>query len=154
EIAARVLFSANFASCSETFGAAMDVLNESMGHIAKNSFRDQDKFGAALGVIRRTVRLAILARRFCDTGEDDLLALLLRSQREHNDPEQHLIDQAVTILLAGHETTAKGLSWTIALLCQHPQVRDRLLAELRDNLGDRLPGAGDVPNLTYTRAVL
>jgi len=60
----------------------------------------------------------------------------------------------VTILLAGHETTAKALSWAIALLDGNPDALARLLTELNDCLGGRRPTAEDLPNLRYTRAVI
>src|SRR5262249_46830862 len=77
----------------------------------------------------------------------------LRSQRESGDSDQHLIDQAVTMLVAGHETTAKALSWAIALLDRNPDARARLLTEL-DHLGNRRPTEEDLPNLRYIRAVI
>ena len=83
-----------------------------------------------------------------------MLASLLQSQRERNDSDQHVIDQAVTLLLAGHETTAKALSWSIALLDRNPDARAELLEELATCLSGRLPTAADLPNLRYTRAVI
>jgi steroid delta-isomerase-like uncharacterized protein len=154
EIAARALFSTDFASHSESFGEAMDVLNESMGHAQPDNPDVQQQFRAALSVIRRTILQAILSRRFYDPGNDDLLASLLRSQREHGDSDQHVLDQAVTILLAGHETTAKALSWAIALLDRNPAALARLLKELSNHLDKRRPTAEDLRSLRYTRAVI
>jgi steroid delta-isomerase-like uncharacterized protein len=154
EIAARALFSTDFASHSESFGEAMDVLNESMGHAQPDNPDVQQQFRAALLVIRRTILQAILSRRFYDPGKDDLLASLLRSQCEHGDSDQHVLDQAVTILLAGHETTAKALSWAIALLDRNPAALARLLKELSNHLDTRRPVADDLRSLRYTRAVI
>jgi cytochrome P450/predicted ester cyclase len=154
EIAARVLFSSDFASQSYAFGEAMDVLNETMGHAHPENPDIQIRFRSALALIRRTVLQTILSRRFYDTGEDDLLASLLQSQREREETDRHVIDQAVTMLLAGHETTAKALSWTIALLDQHPDVLARLLSEVRDHLGHGPLTVKDLSNLTYTQAVI
>jgi cytochrome P450 len=63
-------------------------------------------------------------------------------------------DELVTLLLAGHETTASTLSWTFHLLGRHPQVWDRLHAEVVEVLGDRLPTYEDIPRLKYTSMVL
>jgi cytochrome P450 len=60
----------------------------------------------------------------------------------------------MTIMLAGHETTANSLSWTLYLLSLHPGVRRRLEAELDSVLGDRPPNAQDYGRLIYTRQVL
>jgi cytochrome P450 len=61
--------------------------------------------------------------------------------------------EALTIFLAGHETTASALSWTWYLLARHPLVAERLAAELDDVLGGRAPNAEDVPNLRYAHDV-
>src|SRR5262249_18789533 len=68
--------------------------------------------------------------------------------------DQQLRDEAMTLFLAGHETTALALTWTGYLLAQHPEVHDRLLAELREVLGDRAPAAADLPPLRLTEQVV
>ena len=58
----------------------------------------------------------------------------------------------MTLLLAGHETTANALAWTCYLLAQHPEVEARLQAELQTVLGGRSPTAADVARLPVHRA--
>jgi steroid delta-isomerase-like uncharacterized protein len=154
EIAARALLSTDIASQSESFGRAMDVLNESMGDVEPGSPDVQDRFRPALATIRATAWQAILARKIYDTGEDDLVALLLRAQRERGDDEGQIVDQAVTMLLAGHETTAKALTWVFALLDRHADVAARLLEEHQRCLAGRPPTVEDLPALAWTRAVI
>jgi enediyne biosynthesis protein E7 len=60
----------------------------------------------------------------------------------------------VTLLLAGHETTASTLGWTLYLIDRHPEVRERLHEEAVSVLGDRLPVFEDLPRLRYTGMVL
>jgi cytochrome P450 len=60
----------------------------------------------------------------------------------------------MTLLLAGHETTAMALSWTFYLLSLHPGVRRRLEDELAAALAGRAPVLDDLPRLPYTRMVL
>ena len=60
----------------------------------------------------------------------------------------------MTILLAGHETTANALTWTLYLLSQNPAAAAALRAELERVLGDRKPAPGDYPQLVYTRRVV
>ena len=60
----------------------------------------------------------------------------------------------VTLLLAGHETTANALSWAWVQLSRHPDVAQKLEAELATVLGDRPPTLEDIPALVYTRQVL
>ena len=68
--------------------------------------------------------------------------------------DRQLRDEAMTLFLAGHETTAQALSFTWYLLAQHPQVEQKLPDELGRVLGDRAATAEDYPKLPYTRKVL
>jgi len=63
-------------------------------------------------------------------------------------------DEVLTLLLAGHETTANALAWTWYLLAQNPEAADKLHHEIARVLGDRAPGALDLPQLPYTRMVV
>ena len=63
-------------------------------------------------------------------------------------------DEAMTLFLAGHETTANALTWTWHLLSQNPAAERQLEAELDAVLGGRLPTLADLPQLTYARQVL
>jgi cytochrome P450 len=87
----------------------------------------------------------------------DLLSMLLLAQDETGDQtgmtDRQLHDEALTLLLAGHETTAVALTWTWYLLSQYPEVEAALHAELDAVLGKRLPAVADLPNLCYTRQV-
>jgi cytochrome P450 len=62
-------------------------------------------------------------------------------------------DNVITLMMAGHETTASALAWTMYLLGDHDEAQRRLHAEL-DELGGRLPTSDDLPRLAYTRAVV
>ena len=59
--------------------------------------------------------------------------------------DRQLRDEMVTLLLAGHETTALALSYTFYLLARHPEAEARLVAELQETLEGRAPTAEDVP---------
>src|SRR5262249_59784175 len=79
------------------------------------------------------------------------------SIRQEADPrvgQQRLRDELVTLLLAGHETTASTLSWAFHLIDRHPQVRERLHAEAVQVLGNRLPEYEDLHRLVYTSMVV
>ncbi len=91
-----------------------------------------------------------------DTARDDLLARLLAAQDEDGSrmSDQQLRDECITLLLAGHETTAVTLAWTAYLLGKHPAVQERLQAEVDAALGGRAPTAEDVARLPYTESVL
>lgn len=88
---------------------------------------------------------------------DDVLTRLITSTGEEADPrvgEQRMRDELVTLLLAGHETTASTLGWTLYLLDRNPHVLARLRAEVSAVVGDRTPGFADLERLPYTSMVL
>lgn len=91
---------------------------------------------------------------FEDRG--DLLSMLLAAESDDGErmTDQEVRDEALTIVLAGHETTANALTWTLYLLATHPQVEARLVEEIRDVLGDNPPTLADLPALPYTDQVL
>jgi cytochrome P450 len=100
----------------------------------------------------------IRARR--TTGEDrgDLLSMLLLAQDEEDTgrgmTDVQVRDEAMTIFLAGHETTANALMWTWYLLSQSPDVERALHAEIDRVLGRRLPTVADIASLPYVERVV
>jgi len=84
-------------------------------------------------------------------SEGDLLDLLLDNRNGRSD--RQICDQFQSMILAGHETTANGLSWCCHLLSLHPESLRRLRAEVRTVLNGRPAGFADLQNLTYTRMV-
>jgi len=94
-------------------------------------------------------------RRAQGAEKGDVLTMLIDAWTEDGRPlsPRQIHDEALTLLLAGHETTALALSWTWYLLAQHPDVDAAMQAELQTVLGGRLPTAEDLPQLRYTRMV-
>ena len=105
-----------------------------------------------------TIYRLISQRRQDGRDHGDLLSMLLAAEDAEN-PQKRLTDvevrdQAMTLFLAGHETTANALAWTWHLLTQHEAVRAKMKAEIDAVLGpDRLPGLDDAAKLPYTTAV-
>jgi cytochrome P450 len=87
---------------------------------------------------------------------DDMLSLLMSA---HDDmgagymSDELLLDESLTLFLAGHETTANALTWTWYLLAQHPEVEQKLGQEIESVLNGRLPSIEDLPRLVYTSQV-
>jgi cytochrome P450 len=98
----------------------------------------------------------IQQRREDKEDAGDLLSLLIHAQDEDGSrmTTQQLRDEALTLFLAGHETTASTLSWAWLLLAQNPQAEEKLHAELDSVLGDRAPTLDDLPQLVYTNHVI
>ena len=87
---------------------------------------------------------------------DDLLDLLLTVTDDDGRPmDRGLVrDELVTMMLAGHETTANALSWLWYCLTQHPDAYERHLDEVRTVLAGREPTPEDLDQLVWTRACL
>jgi cytochrome P450 len=90
------------------------------------------------------------------SGRTDLLSLLLQARDERGEamPRRQVRDEAMTVVLAGHETTAQGLTWTWYLLSRNPDAEARVHEEIRAVLGDRPATAADLAALTLTRAAV
>jgi len=107
-----------------------------------------------------TVLRVIAARRAAclDRPDDrgDVLSILLEAKDDDGAglSDRNLRDEIMTLMLAGHETTANLLAWTWYLLALHPEIRTRLEAELDGVLAGRPPAYEDLPRLTYTTQIL
>ena len=115
------------------------------------------RFEAARARLDETIYRIIHDRRASGEDRGDLLSMLLLAQDTEGDggsmSDTQVRDEAMTIFLAGHETTANALTWTWYLLSENPEVEARFHREI-DGLGDRLPGPDDMPRLPYTRMIL
>ncbi len=82
---------------------------------------------------------ALIDERRGEAGErDDVLSMLLAARHENGSPmsDQELRDELLTLLVAGHETTASALAWALALLARSPDVLKRLADEVGHDAGD------------------
>jgi cytochrome P450 len=87
----------------------------------------------------------------------DLLDMLLTARDADTGKgmdDTQVRDEVLTLMLAGHETTANALTWTWYLLSKNPGPARKMREELDRVLGGRTPTAADLPNLNYTRMVL
>jgi cytochrome P450 len=107
--------------------------------------------------LRDAVATILARRRAAGIEGDDLLARLAAAR----DPDtaapmsdKQLVDNLVTFLAAGHETTAKALTWTLYLVARAPEWQRRIRAEVRDVVGEVPVGAAQIDHLVATRAVL
>ncbi|MBM2620111.1 cytochrome P450 [Actinoplanes sp. LDG1-06] len=150
-----------FSTLGDAFGAVQD---QAMFELATLSavpmwmpLPHQMRFRRARRELQRVVDHLVRERGDRAGSRDDVLSRLIVSAGQERDPRVgriRLRDELVTLLLAGHETTASTLCWTLALLDQHPQVRDRVAEEARAVLGDRLPGHADLARLPFATMVV
>jgi cytochrome P450 len=114
------------------------------------------RFKQAKGVLDRYVFDMIGRRRDGRTSGADLLSMLMQPDAETGDvmSEAELRDEIMTMVLAGHETTANALAWTWYLLAKVPWVERAVRDEVASVLGSRDPAFEDLPRLSLTARVL
>lgn len=100
---------------------------------------------------------SLMARRRAEPAEHfDYLSMLMNARDKDGDPmtERALIDEVMTLVVAGHETTASGLNWAWYLLARHPEADARMHAEIEAAPELAAPGLGPMEQLTYTQNVI
>jgi cytochrome P450 len=114
------------------------------------------KLARAKRRLDQVVYALIRARRAGASGANDLLSILLAARDEDGSAmsDRHVRDEVMTALLAGHETTANALGWTLILLARHPEARARVEAELDGVLQGRTAELADLSALPLTLATL
>jgi cytochrome P450 len=162
-IVGRALLTMDLTSQADSIGRNMAIANERFGQADIGMLASwlptptNIRFRNAVGTLRQIVFDIIARRRREDRDYGDLLSMLLAVRDEETGAsmnDEQLRDEVLTLILAGHETTATALSWTWYLLSQHPEVEYKLNAELDAVLGGRAPTTGDLANLNYTGMVI
>jgi enediyne biosynthesis protein E7 len=155
-IVAQALFGVDITDAVEAFGRAVQAMNEFMGSFDPTNRDGFMKFQRAKASVDALVHRIIDDRRAADDGGHDFLAMLLAARDENDEPlgTRPIRDQVMTLLMAGHETTAKALTWTLYLLDRHPDVRAALGDEVQRACGGRLPALEDAARLPLTWMVL
>ncbi|MEQ8674658.1 MAG: cytochrome P450 [Aggregatilineales bacterium] len=163
DIVAKTLFGTDVKEETEKIGSAMHIIQEM-------AFRE---FGELVHVPdwlplahKRREREAIqfmdtVIQRFIDerrTGEmdkDDLLSMLLLSEDENGEhmSDQQARDEAMTLFIAGYETTSTALAWAFYSILANPEVEATLQAEI-DALNGAMPTMADLARLPYTEMVI
>ena len=163
-IAAKALFDSDVERDVAEIGQAFSAVVEEISVRFRRPFAIPDAIPIPGNIryvrgVRRIDQLVTkIIRERRQRGEDrgDLLSMLMLARDDDGQSmsEGQLRDEVITLLLAGHETTALALSWTWYLLAHHPDVDAGLAAELHDVLGGRTPTVGDLPQLRFTEQVV
>ena len=111
------------------------------------------KLADARKTLRKTVESLI--RQRAETGECavDMLSMLMQAEEVPGECSEQMLDDALTLFLAAHDTISHALTWTWTLLAQNPASQETMHHELHTVLGRRTPVASDISNLRFTRAV-
>lgn len=164
-IAGQALFSTDVRAVADLIGRTATIAQE---HIYYRSMRvltlpesiptpRNRRVKKAIHGLDRIVYRLIEERRRNGTNCGDLLSMFLQARDEETGQgmnDKQLRDEVVTMLLAGHETTAVALTWTWYLLSTHPAIEQRLHAETVAALGHKAPTFDDLPVLNYVTMVV
>jgi cytochrome P450 len=164
KIVGETLFSMDVSGASDSFGQAYAEINRALTNYLRFPLiplswptPQGQRYRRAIETLNEISYSIIRQRR--ESGEDkgDLLSMMLQARDEATGEgmnDLQLRDEVMTLLFAGHETSANALTWTWVLLAQHPDVEARLHEELEKVLSGRVPTMADLPNLPYTRMIL
>jgi cytochrome P450 len=170
EIVAKTLFDADVSAEAAEVGAtiteALAALNARLGSLwlllpeqlpIPSNLRLRRAVQRLDAVVYRMIAQRRAEQRDGQPDRGDLLSLLLAARDEDDGTQMtdtQVRDEAMTLFLAGHETSATALTWAWYLLSQHPGAEARAAAEVQAVLGGRSPTAEDVPRLPYTSRVV
>jgi enediyne biosynthesis protein E7 len=143
------------------FGRDLDRLSEQLGGnpfevVTKEQSRDL-QFAFKFRSLTKLVAQLLARRRSAGEEHFDYVAMLMAARdKETGEPmaERQLIDEIMTLIVAGHETTASGLNWTWYLLAQNPEVEARLHRELAAAPELAAPDLAQAESLSYTSQVI
>jgi cytochrome P450 len=164
-IVGKTLFSAEVESEASEIGQALTIVLRMFRmlmmpfseYLEKLPLPSMRRFEKARARLDATIYGLIHERRKSGQDTGDLLSMLLLAQDEENDgsgmTDLQIRDEALTLFLAGHETTANALTWTWYLLSQNPECEEQLHREIDSVLDGRSPQVSDLPNLRYTEMV-
>jgi cytochrome P450 len=165
-VVAKTLFSADMESKASEIGEAINTVFKMLRlrmipfseYLEKLPLPSIRRFEQARARLEAIVYGMIRARRENSEGASDLLSMLLLAQAAVSDSAQttddaQVRDEALTLLIAGHETTAQALTWTWYLLSKNPEPERRLHEEIESVLQGRVPTFEDLPRLRYTEMV-
>jgi cytochrome P450 len=118
---------------------------------------DNRRYSEAIATMNAIVRRTIEERRRAPGSHHDVLSLLMDAVDEETGKgftNDELRNEVITLLLAGQETSAMGLSWAFYQLSKNPPAAREVSAEVTRVLGGRIPSVEDIQKLHYTRAVI
>lgn len=168
DIVVRALFGTDVGEESDTISGAITTLMEEVAYRfevpayppLKVPTKRNRRMRTALEALDRAVYRIIEERRRGAEG-DDLLSLLMSSRDEETGEtmsDKQLRDEVITLFIAGHETTATALSWSLYLLARHPEAEHHLREEIEEAIGSngqaRSPSVVDLPKLPYASMVI
>lgn len=163
-ILGKVLFDADVLTEGDELGAAIMAAFEYLSYVTAAFFAPpynwptprNRRMRHALQVLQTNLQRFINERRSTPCERNDFLSLLLQARGEDGAgmADDQLMAECLSIFGAGYETTATALGWTWILLCQHPEIYQRVQQEVDSVLQGRTPTYADLADLPYCLQVL
>ena len=164
-IVVKTLFDVDITTDTSELGSAMNTIF----HIADNRLKrivqipmwiptaENRELSNATDIIQSRLDKIIQERR--ESGEDkgDLLSMLLMAQDEDTGlgmTDKQVYHEVIALFAAGHETTANTITWTLLLLAQNPDIKQKLQTEIDTVIGNRRATMDDLRQLSYTEMVV
>jgi cytochrome P450 len=138
------------------FGDDYDQAAPHLNALAEDSERNL-AFAQSFRALRNVVREVVRQRRDRAAAGGDILGMLLAARDRDTGngmTDSQVVNEVMTLVVAGHETTASTLNWTWYLLSQHPEIEERLACELADPVADYGPSADDLARFPYARQII
>ena len=167
EIVGKTLFDVDLSAEAERIGRAVSHLSEYTAQQTLDPFSlyklripfwpSTKKLMDEIRILDEVVYKIIAERHIDPRDHGDLLSMFMLTRDEDTGEkmsDKQLRDEVMTMMLAGHETTAVTLSWSLYLLAKHPEIFGRLQQEVETVLQGRTPTMDDVPQLVYTNQVI
>jgi cytochrome P450 len=161
DIVTKTLFNADVSAETERIGEIIQIIQDMSFREMSNLFSLPDWLPHkrherdAMRELDLIISRIITERRLSGEDYGDLLSMMLLAKDERGEgmSDKQVRDEAMTLFIAGHETTATTLAWLWYLVATHPEVEAKLFAEVHA-LGGRIPTFEDLPNLKYAAMVI
>src|ERR1044071_4382035 len=164
DIISRAMFSSDVQGAAAEVSRHIAILNEYALHMLRHPWlfllpkRIPTPFTyrpvQSLNSMHRIVNGIIKSRRQGTDSHDDLLSMLLSACAEDTGrgmTDEQLRDEVMTIFVAGHETTANAMAWLLYLVSKHPDVEEKLMAEIATKYPAEGLNSANIHNFTYVR---
>lgn len=147
---------AELAKSLATLKDAYVMKNRWQGFVRVLPLPIRTRFKIAVDRVDNVIDGIIRERRSNRSAQNDLLSVLMAAEYDDGNPisDEQLRGELKTFLITGHEAPATLLAWALYLLARHPESESKLLAEIEEVLGGRVPDAADLKQLSYTSQVL
>ncbi len=165
EIALQTMFGTGLGADAEGFKDAMHVTHNVTAKRIWNLTSISEKmptkrnrqFNEAVAFLQNVCSRIIDERRRNLHRADDLLSILMDARDAETSEamtEQQLRDEVMTLMVSGHDATATMVAWALLMLSQHPVHLVRMRNEVDTVMAGRLPEAGDLKELEYTKRII